>query len=174
MSLRLWVKSVTESFWHANEHCSSSSSFLCAHSLQLHLYLFFLLQPFQHWSLSGRQPNVCHHLFINGPRHGRHHGPPQRPRNGPSEEALESIFLREWEQSEACSWLKPAYSTRYMERNFKNTAEQEGRLRQLPYRCIWWPLLSWVVDSLGHVFWPHQQAEWWGRPTRQPEPRSWS
>lgn len=122
MSLRLlWVKSVTANFWHAYEqlHCSSSSCFLCAQSLQLHLHLFFLLQPFQHQSLSGLQPDARHHLFIHGPRHGRHHGPPQRPRNGPSEEALESIFLREWEQSEACSWLKPAYSTRYMERNLK-------------------------------------------------------
>jgi len=42
---------------------------------------------------SGLQSKTGHHLLVHRPRHGGDHGPPQCPWNGPSEEALESVFL---------------------------------------------------------------------------------
>lgn len=41
------------------------------------------------------QPNVGHHLLVHCPGHGGHHGPPQRPRHGPSEETLQPVFLNQ-------------------------------------------------------------------------------
>lgn len=81
----------------AHLHCSSSFLFTSLSSL-CHLtflsHLSFVYKLFVQLFSSGLESKASHHLLIHCPRHGGHHGPPQRPWNRPSEEALESLFLR--------------------------------------------------------------------------------
>lgn len=74
----------------------SNSSFLGSlrHSGLIFTFLFFVyVQVFNECLPSGLESDVCHHLLIDGPGHGDHHGPPQTTENRSPEEPFQPMIL---------------------------------------------------------------------------------